>query len=85
MTDQAEWEQAARDLEGFVREATVAAHLASVGERLGAWRSGDAQAGALAADALGQLEGILADLAIDLPRLRESVDHLLRNLPPTLD
>lgn len=85
MTDEVDWERAVFDLEGFAQEATLAAHLAGVGERLAAWRSGNTEAGAIAADALDQLVGILGDLAMDLPRIREGVDYLLRNLPPTLD
>lgn len=83
--DEGEWQQAAADLQGLVEEAGLASRLADIGERLRRWREGEDEAGGLAADALDQLAGVLGDLQIDLPRIRDGVNYLLQKLPPTLD
>jgi len=85
VVDEADWQQAAFELSGFADEGALAARLADQSELLTAFRGGDEAAGALAADALDQLEGILGDLERDLPRLRAAVAYLLAHLPPTRD
>jgi len=59
------------------------ARLAGVDELLGRWAAGDEQAGRLAADALDQLDDLLAEVATVAASLHEHIEQLLQELPPS--
>jgi hypothetical protein len=50
-----------RHLDYLAQNGALVARLASVSDKLVLWRDGDEQAGRIAADALDQLDGLLAE------------------------
>jgi hypothetical protein len=78
--DEAEWAQAGVSLAALAKSAQLIARLADQGDRLNAWRMGDALAGVLVADALDQLSGLLDDS--EFFEARRAVAFLVRTLPP---
>ena len=75
------------DLRGLLRHfaqgGALAGRLADVDELLSAWQAGDIHAGAVAADALDQMEGLLPDLTSTLERLSRLLPVVLQEMPPT--
>ncbi len=74
------------DLRGLLRhlaqDGALAGRLADVDELLSAWQCGDIHAGAVAADALDQLEGLLPDLVRTLEGLSGLLPVVLKEMPP---
>ena len=81
--DDSDLESAQSVLDAFARDAALMASLAGVSGQLRAWGSGDTTAGLLAADALDQLEGLIAES--EFLQVRETVTSLLRALPRASD
>lgn len=70
-------------LRHFAQEGALAGPLANVDELLLAWQDGDIHAGAVAADALDQLEGLLLGLISTLKELSGLLPVVLQEMPPT--
>lgn len=68
-------------LDHVAEEGGLAARLADVGEHLEGWRAGDHDAGAIAADSLDQLLGLLPDLVATFEQLRAVLPAVLADLP----
>lgn len=70
-------------LRHFAQDGALVGLLADVEELLSAWQDGDIHAGAVAADALDQLGGLLPDLISTLEVLSRLLPVVLQEMPPT--